>query len=404
LKVFLLQRLTSLLAGAVVQILFEPPSSNLGLIGTTKYFLATPWWQWDTVNYIHIAQYGYNYDPHLTVYLPLYPALIKLIGLLTNSLNDTLVLTLGALLITGVCYLLALFFMFKLMVRQYNEEVAKYSCLALAFFPMSFFYLMAYTEALFLLLVLSCFYYATYPTAKTIKVEEQTGANLDQNNTLEGQASKDNWFFLSCILAAVAALVRMQGILLVFPLLYLYYQRYGLKLTRHFWGLALIGVGPLLFQLYVNLNVTSTNSMETLAIAWHKHFALPIDTLITTVVTIFSPESLSFQVLNIWALLNLTIIVSLVWLKRRQLRLEYHIYTWTTIFLYLSIKADKDDILYSLERYLILIFPAFIAVGLMISGITSIRTYKITRACVFGFSFAFQLLLCVAFAGGLWLG
>jgi hypothetical protein len=384
-------------------LLGEAPDSKLSLIKTVEYSLVAPWWRWDTINYVHIAQFGYNYDQYLTAFLPLYPALIKLGGLLTNNVDNTLGLTFGAFLITSACYLLALLFMFKLVTRHYNEKVAKYSCLALALFPMSFFYLMPYTEALFLLLVLSCFYCVSYPTPKTIKIEEQTGANLAENETLPSQRPKNRWF-LACILATVAALVRMQGVLLVLPLLYLYYKRYGFKTTRHFWGLALIGVGPLLFQLYVTVGIAAPNNLESLARAWNKHLALPIDTLITTVIAILRPESSNAFILNTWGLLNLAIIVSLLWSKRRELRIEYHIYAWSTILMYLSVKADQSDVTYSLERYLILIFPAFIAGGLWINEITATGKRKLVQPLLFCICFALQSLFYVGFAWGVWLG
>ncbi len=42
----------------------------------TRYFIS-PWFRWDTVNYLGIAENGYNNNPLYTVWPPFYPFLIK---------------------------------------------------------------------------------------------------------------------------------------------------------------------------------------------------------------------------------------------------------------------------------------------------------------------------------------
>lgn len=110
------------------------------------------WSNWDGGHFIGIAERGYL--SFQTVFFPLYPLLIKFF------------MTLGiptvwaSLLISNVSTIIALFFLYKLVVRDFNNNVAKKTLFALLIFPTSFYLGSSYTEALFLATTTAAFYFA----------------------------------------------------------------------------------------------------------------------------------------------------------------------------------------------------------------------------------------------------
>ena len=112
-------------------------------------------WSWanfDGVHYLRLAQDGYIYG--LTqAFFPFYMLLIRWLSYI--FINKLLV----ALLISHICFILALGMFYKLLRLDYSKKIAKWSLLFLIYFPTSFYFLSAYTESLFLLLLLSSFYF-----------------------------------------------------------------------------------------------------------------------------------------------------------------------------------------------------------------------------------------------------
>ena len=111
----------------------------------SKFFLA-PWYRWDTSHYIEIAEYGYDFDPILSVWPPLYPFLIKLLSYLVEPT------ILSALIISNFFFFLGLLFLYLLVQKTHNEEVAKRTLFYTVIFPTSFFFIAGYTESIFLFL------------------------------------------------------------------------------------------------------------------------------------------------------------------------------------------------------------------------------------------------------------
>jgi len=115
------------------------------------------WNRWDAVHYLDIARDGYSADPErrfLIVWLPLYPWLTRAPALLVGDVH------LAALLVSGASYAAALVLLHRLALLDYSAQVAERATLYLAIFPTAYFLHAAYTEALFLALVLGSFYAA----------------------------------------------------------------------------------------------------------------------------------------------------------------------------------------------------------------------------------------------------
>ncbi|MGH7171280.1 MAG: mannosyltransferase family protein [Gemmataceae bacterium] len=113
---------------------------------------------WDGRWYARIAREGYSYDPKAMSSVAFYPA-FPLTGRVLawgTGLDYDLALTLAA----NVCFFLALALLGDYLRRRPGVPAGLplYACLALALFPVGFFFRMAYSESLFLLLAILVLY------------------------------------------------------------------------------------------------------------------------------------------------------------------------------------------------------------------------------------------------------
>lgn len=109
------------------------------------------WTNWDGGHFRGIAENGYL--PFQTVFFPLYPALIKLISLSGLDANWS------GLLISHLSLFVSLFLLYKLVLLDFSESVAKRAVFALLIFPTSFYLGALYSESLFLATTLAAFYF-----------------------------------------------------------------------------------------------------------------------------------------------------------------------------------------------------------------------------------------------------
>lgn len=115
------------------------------------------WQRWDSNHYINIASNGYTVTLGKalnTAYFPLYPLLGFLVSFITV---DT---TVALLLVSNIAFLLALIMFYKLARLDYEHDTALRAVVYLSLFPFTIFFAGVFTESLFLLLLVSAFYYA----------------------------------------------------------------------------------------------------------------------------------------------------------------------------------------------------------------------------------------------------
>jgi hypothetical protein len=151
--------------------------------------LVAPAARWDAVWYLSIAQGGYadSADGAKAAFYPLYPLLTKGVGWVVGS-------TLAAgLLISLGCFFGALVLLHKLATLELGERGAGHTLLLVAFFPAAFFFSAVYAESLFLLLSVAALL----------------------------AARKGLWMWAG-IAAALAALTRNSGAVLLVPLLLIF--------------------------------------------------------------------------------------------------------------------------------------------------------------------------------------
>jgi hypothetical protein len=116
------------------------------------------WARWDAAHYVAIAGQGYggsNPSPHGGLgFFPLFPLLMR--GMVAASGQEATPahLALAGLILANVCFVLAVPLLARFGARQGGPAVGRTASIALGVAPFAFFYNAAYSESLFLLLVL----------------------------------------------------------------------------------------------------------------------------------------------------------------------------------------------------------------------------------------------------------
>jgi hypothetical protein len=116
--------------------------------------LVSPLARWDSAWYLAIAQNGYDHNPARTTFFPLYPMLIRGLGLAFGS--DLI----AGVVISVVCFAVALVVLYRLVALELDSERARICVLLIAFCPMAYYFSAVYTESLFLALSVGCVYAA----------------------------------------------------------------------------------------------------------------------------------------------------------------------------------------------------------------------------------------------------
>jgi hypothetical protein len=309
----------------------QPQPSTLTIL--THQF-ARPLAPQDGPHYFDIAKNWYIGNPNIDasnfiVFFPLYPILIRAITL-NLSYNS---LSASALIISNVCSLIALIFLYKLAKLDFDDSVALKAVLFLSIFPTAYFLSAPYTEGLFFALVISSLYFA--------------------------RLSK---WPMAGILGFLAALTRLGGLLMLPVLLVEYLHQKGWKWRR-------IGLSSLWtfltaagFLIYLNINNHVWGNpfkfMEVQQVHWFNTLD-PLTGLSRTwgwATSSAFPENLILGyaplVFGIFGLLML------IFGYLRKLRPSYLIYMLLSWMLALS-----TSMWISVPRYVMAMFPMFILLG-----------------------------------------
>jgi hypothetical protein len=189
----------------------------LGGLATDSRQLFEPWARWDASHYLDISVFGYR--ANLIVFFPLYPGLV---GALNAVLGDP---TIAAFVVSGIASLLVGPILFRLVAADEGPAIALRSVWFLLIFPTAYFLHIGYAEALFIALAL--------------------GSLL--------AARTDRWWWAG-ILGALAALTRINGLLLVPALMVEAVVQWWPERRGWRWRWLAIGIVPLGFLGYLALN------------------------------------------------------------------------------------------------------------------------------------------------------
>jgi len=204
---FVVIRLILVLVGVLTIIYIEPLVNVHQPIHLDQQHMRLPdmlglmWANFDSGFYITLAAGGYWGADTLHgmsnwAFYPLYPLLIHVFTLPFAAYPKAGLL--AGIAISNISALVALVYLYKLTMREFNRSIAARTVLYLMLFPMSFYLSAVYPEALFMALVISCIYYARM----------------------------QRWW-LAGFLGGLAALTRPQGVLMVIVVGWEYWQYLG---------------------------------------------------------------------------------------------------------------------------------------------------------------------------------
>jgi hypothetical protein len=171
------------------------PSRLTAPFGYFGNLLAAPFARWDSTWYLAIAQGGYDHQAARTAFYPLYPLLLRGLGIVIGS--DLI----AGVLLSLVCFGAALVLLYRIAALELDSEIARVTVMLVAFFPVSFFFSAVYSESLFLALSLGCIW----------------------------RARMGRWASAG-VLGALAAATHESGVTLLVPVLLLYL--YGPRADR----------------------------------------------------------------------------------------------------------------------------------------------------------------------------
>ena len=318
------------------------------------YMLLGVWERFDTLRYIRIAQYGYE-QPDAVVFYPLYPMLIR-------SLSVILRQPLAAALLISTISCFFLFWGFqKLFEPDLPRETVQRALLFYVAWPASFMLFAGYPDSMLTALTIWSVY----------------------------AARRERWLQAGA-LGLLAGLTKAAGVLVIAPIVVIAWRRHKLRLWRA-WPAALCLLGPLAFASY--LKVTGLPSpAEAYPKYWKTLIAPPWDTLWASLKQFWSGRmltaegALSPESLLTFNLLMLLFITAPTFVKK--LREEHRLYALTALIFFLTKKSDP--LLQSTNRYLLSVFPAFAAWGMLV------RNRFVLLTIIFVISI-FNLVLLLAF-------
>ena len=310
------------------------------------YSLLGVWGKFDTLNYLHIAQFGYD-RPLIVVFFPLYPLLIRLLTpVFGNPLLTALVLS-----------TFAAFFLFwglLLLARlDFSDRIAMRAVLFYALWPASFILFCGYAESLVLALIVWSIYFAR----------------------------TDRWW-LSGLLGCMAPLAKAVGILVV-PALFILALRE--RRWRTLWA-AFPLIGGAAYPLWLHLS-GRLQWWEAYAMYWGTRTSWPWTTVLHSLQTALRLLDVSnatnpFQVMVavgsalLYGLELAWVAIVFVLALSKRLRLEYLLYSLAAIYIILT--KDSSISQQQWTRYVLVLFPAAINFslrekdGLLFAGFTAL--------------------------------
>ncbi len=321
-----------------------------------------PWLRYDALWYMRTALNGYELSEPNIQHMPLYPGLMRLLHEIVGGH-----LAISALVVSNVAFILALGYFYRLVRLDDDDATAWRATVYMAIFPTAFFYLIGYTESLFLLGAVGAFYYA------------RTG----------GWLRAGLW-------GTVCALARPQGLIILLPLALEFWRQHAASLRQQ-WHKALlllpIPLSTALYVLYLQLTFDLPTAINAFSSYWTMSTsAFPGQSLwlgLVAVVQGVYPASNGVDLA--FALFGLAMTV---W-AMRTLPSPYWLFMGLNMLVYIY-KLIPEYPLHAMPRYILPLFPMYILLGR--AGQSSPITNRlVTYSCL-----ALLLFFCAQFALGGW--
>ncbi len=317
------------------------PLQNNFLGGGRGAYLNSPlFWGWanfDGEHYLSIARYGYTSFQQF--FFPVYPLVLRF---LPKLLEQTIsVYQLSALIISNLFFLGSLVVLWHLLLMDYKKKTSFFILFTLAVFPTSFYFGAVYTESLFLFLVVLFFYFL-----------------------------RKKKYLSAGIIAAFASATRIIGIVLLSALLLEYFtlikEKKKINWPSALTALLLAPAGLLLYMFYLHLSTGDAliflHTVNIFGDQRSNHFIILPQVFYRYIFKIFPHLSTYFPVYfsTILEFSSSVLFLALVIVAYLRLRLSYFIY-----FLGGYMIPTFSGSFSSLPRYVLVLFPGFILLGLI---------------------------------------
>lgn len=290
--------------------------------------------RWDGNSYIFLAQHWYvtkGDEAAFIVFPPFYPLLIRTLNLLVQNF------AFSAFIISFVSIFLGVLMFYKLLRLDYSKAKSRWILILLLIFPVSYFFLTAYPESLFFLLIVTSFYFARMKR-----------------------------FRESFFLAGLATLTRPFGVL-VWPSIFI---EWWCQKKRNYWELILmVSILVLVGVAYLSLNYSLFGNPLAFSVFlknnWQKSFTFPWTGILNSwqrgiktdpsnwnyKYIVGYAEAVASTIPYIFMVLN-------VFIKKIRMRSSYLVY-----FVLATIFMTSTSFLLSVPRYLLSIPFFFITLG-----------------------------------------
>lgn len=311
-----------------------------------KHFLA-PWYRWDTAHYLDKADPDYQIlGLENTVWPPLYPLLIRIFSVAMPGMA-------AALLISTLSSLAAFYLLYRELSVRWDEAAARRTVLLLAFFPTGFFLMAGYTEALFLALSLAVF----------------------------TEIRRKRWW-MAGVWGALATLTRLQGVFLVLPLVWegfcMLRDRLAGKGIKELLPVcrkdreirSLVGAAVLItvtlagYFCITHFVMGAPWPWQLQTMYWQHRYGWPWEGLVNFLTFILKRDYPAINVsmfLDAFLLLLLAAILTYKW---KELPFSYILYSAVMLVFPTILLTGVSFTMVSISRYLLAVFPAFIALAL----------------------------------------
>jgi hypothetical protein len=344
LQVFFTNRLVLIVVSALTGRLFYDVAGHVQSV----YYL---WHRWDVIWYIRVADHGYRWLPPPAqsdlAFFPLFPLVIHLLTLITPLSAYA-----AGLVVTSLSFALALYLLHRLVLLDFEREVAERTITYLGLFPTALFFFAAYSEALYLACSVGCIY--------ALRLRRWWVAGL-------------------CGMAAV--LTRQLGLLLVIPFVIELFghserERPAPSFRRpDVLSLALIPAGLLAFVAFLQVRLGNGLLFLRAQTAWQRTFAPPwqgplldISRIGHLYPHISEHTRRAEQALMALDLAFLLLFIALCVLGALWLPRSYTAYTVAVLLAILMTPATgavQPLPLLSLSRFEVTLFPPFIVLGIL---------------------------------------
>ncbi len=300
------------------------------------------WANFDGEHYLSISIFGYKSLEQ--AFFPFFPMMIHFFAspFWGSSFSTLLSSTIIGLLITNLVIILALLFLYKLILLDFPKKIAFTTIMLLLLFPTSFYFGALYSESLFLLFSVLCFY-----------------------------CVREKRFFLASFFGVLASSTRIFGILLLPVILIEVYQQKE-KFFKFFW-VFFIPLGLGLYMIYQYLTVGDALAFYHLQeIVGPQHqsglVSLPqvyfryIKMLLTV-----DMKSPIYQTILLEFIIGIVFFLLPIYGYFKKIRLSYLVYAMLG-FLTPTIQGSFS----SVPRYVIVLFPSFLALALFWNSLSRI--------------------------------